>query len=62
MIRRLEFHGPAIVATLALGPHRLIARLSAATPIAERQRVSVTIDLARAVWFDQDTGEALQRR
>ena len=48
-----------LLATLALGPHRLVARLPAATKIAEKQRVSITLDLARAAWFDQATGEAL---
>ncbi len=62
LVRRLEFHGPALLATLTLGPHRLVARLPATAPIAERQRVTLMLDLSRAVWFDQATGEALHRR
>jgi multiple sugar transport system ATP-binding protein len=62
LIRRLEFHGPALLATLAVGPHRLIARLSPTAPMAEKQRVCVTLDLTHAVWFDQATGDAVLRR
>jgi multiple sugar transport system ATP-binding protein len=59
-VRRLEFNGPELLATLALGPHRLIARLPASQPIAEKQRVEAILDLSRAVWFDQSTGRALR--
>jgi multiple sugar transport system ATP-binding protein len=59
-VRRLEFNGPELLATLALGPHRLIARLPASQPIENGQRVEVLFDLSRAVWFDQSTGEALR--
>jgi multiple sugar transport system ATP-binding protein len=59
-VRRLEFNGPELLATLALGPHRLVARLPAGQPIEVRQRVAVHLDLSRAVWFDQSTGEALK--
>jgi len=58
-VRRLEFNGPDLLATLALGPHRLIARLPANQAIQDRQRVDVLLDLSRAVWFDQSTGAAL---
>ena len=58
-VRRLEFNGPELLATLALGPHRLIARLPASQPIEDGQRVEVLLDLSRAVWFDQSTGKAL---
>jgi len=58
-VRRLEFNGPELLATLALGPHRLIARLPATHSIQDRQRVEVLLDLSRAVWFDQSTGAAL---
>ncbi len=40
-VRRLEFNGPELLATLALGPHRLVARLPASQPIEDRQRVEV---------------------
>jgi hypothetical protein len=55
----LEFNGPDLLATLALGPHRLIARLSASRSIHDRQRVQVALDLNRAVWFDPASGLAL---
>ena len=57
-VRRLDFNGPELLATLALGPHRLVARLPAGQPIEDRQIVAVHFDLSRAVWFDQSTGEA----
>ena len=60
-VRRLEFNGPELLATLALGPHRVVARLPAGQPIEEGQRVNVLFDLSRAVWFDQSTGEALRK-
>jgi ABC-type sugar transport system ATPase subunit len=59
-VRRLEFNGPELLATLTLGPHRLIARLPASQPIEVGQRVEVLFDLSRAVWFDQSTSEALR--
>jgi ABC-type sugar transport system ATPase subunit len=61
-VRRLEFNGPEVLATLAVGPHRLIARLPASQRIEYRQRVEAILDLTRAVWFDQSTGTALKSR
>jgi multiple sugar transport system ATP-binding protein len=61
-VRRLEFNGPEVLATLALGPHRLIARLPASQRIEDRQRVEAVLDLTRAVWFDQSTGAVLRGR
>jgi multiple sugar transport system ATP-binding protein len=58
-VRRLEFNGPELLATLALGPHRVVARLPASQTIDEKQTIPVGLDLSRAVWFDQATGEAL---
>jgi len=58
-VRGLEFSGPELLATLTLGPHRLIARLPATQAIQDRQRVEMLLDLSRAVWFDQTTGAAL---
>jgi ABC-type sugar transport system ATPase subunit len=58
-VRRLEFNGAELLATLALGPHRLVARLPANQDIQDRQRVQVVLDLSRAVWFDPATGQAL---
>jgi ABC-type sugar transport system ATPase subunit len=59
-VRRLEFNGPELLATLAFGPHRLVARLPADQRIANRQQVEARLDLGRAVWFDQSTGQALR--
>jgi hypothetical protein len=56
----LEFNGEELLATLALGPHRLVARLPANQDIQDRQRVQVVLDLTRAVWFDPATGQALK--
>lgn len=58
-VRRLEFNGPELLATLGVGPHRLIARLPANQPLTDRQRVEVVLDLSKSVWFDQTTGEVL---
>ena len=60
-VRRIEFNGPELLATLALGPHQLVARLPATQPIEDRQRVELLLDLTRAVWFDQSTGKAITR-
>ena len=37
-VRRLEFNGPELLATLAAGPHRLIARLPASQALEDGQR------------------------
>ncbi len=58
-VRRLEFNGPELLATLAVGPHRLIARLPANQALEDGQRVEAVLDLRKSVWFDQTTGEAL---
>jgi multiple sugar transport system ATP-binding protein len=58
-VRRVEFNGPELLATLALGPHLLVARLPSSQPIHDRQRVHVVLNLDRAVWFDPATGRAL---
>ena len=58
-VRRLEFNGPDLLATLAVGPHRLIARLPTNQALEDRQRVEVMLDLSKSVWFDQTTGEAI---
>ncbi len=58
-VLRLEFNGPDLLATLALGPHLLVARVPASQPISEREVVQVVLDLDRAVWFDPATGRAL---
>jgi ABC-type sugar transport system ATPase subunit len=58
-VRRLEFNGPEILATLALGPHRMVARLPASLPIRDRQRLGVALDLRHAAWFESEGGRAL---
>jgi ABC-type sugar transport system ATPase subunit len=58
-VRRLEFNGPELLATLEVSPHRLVARLPASQRLEEQHRVEAILDLRRAVWFDQSTGRAL---
>jgi multiple sugar transport system ATP-binding protein len=58
-VRRVEFNGAELLATLTLGPHRLVARLPASQSIHDRQRVHIVLDLDRAAWFDPATGRAL---
>ncbi len=60
-VRRLEFNGPEILATLALGPHRLVARFPSEIPVRERETLRIAIDLRRASWFEPETGRALGR-
>src|SRR5262249_13746867 len=60
-VRRLEFNGPEVLATLSLGPHRLLARLPASLPIHDRQYLRVSLDLRQAAWFDPESGRALRR-
>jgi multiple sugar transport system ATP-binding protein len=59
-VRRVEYNGPELLATLDLGPHRLVARLPSSQAMEERQPVDIMPDLSRAVWFDQSTGEAVR--
>jgi ABC-type sugar transport system ATPase subunit len=58
-VRRLEFQGSEVLATLSLGPHRLVARLPAGMPIQERQHLRLALDLTKAVWFNPDSGRVL---
>jgi ABC-type sugar transport system ATPase subunit len=58
-ICRLEFNGPELLVTMSLGPHQIIARMPAATALAEQDRVDVVIDLRHAIWFDRSTGAAV---
>jgi ABC-type sugar transport system ATPase subunit len=59
-VRRMEFNGPELLATLELWPHRLVARLPASQKLGEQERVEAILDLSRSVWFDQSTGRALE--
>jgi ABC-type sugar transport system ATPase subunit len=58
-VRGIEFNGHEVLATLSLGPHRLVARVPASLSIHDRQHLQVSVDLRRAVWFDADSGKAL---
>jgi multiple sugar transport system ATP-binding protein len=58
-VRGLEFHGHEILATLSLGPHRLVARLPAGRPVHDRQHLQVILDLSQAVWFEAENGRVL---
>ena len=58
-VRRLEFNGPDVLATLSLGPHRVIARLPAGRPIQERQRLHILVDMSQAAWFEPTSGQSL---
>ena len=60
-VRRLEFNGPEVLATLSLGPHRLVARLPASIPIANRQHLRVILEMSQVVWFEPESGRALAR-
>ncbi|HMB06339.1 MAG TPA: ABC transporter ATP-binding protein [Isosphaeraceae bacterium] len=59
-VRRLEPLGHETIATLALGPHLVSTRLPPASGLCVGDGVTVTLDLARAVWFDPATGNALR--
>jgi len=61
-VRKLDFNGPELLATLAVGPHRMVARLPANHQVRMRDRVTLAVDVRRAVWFDPATGAALQPR
>jgi ABC-type sugar transport system ATPase subunit len=58
-VRQVEFNGHEILATLSLGPHRLVARLPASQTIHDRQHLRINLDLNHAVWFEPETGKAL---
>lgn len=58
-VDRLEPAGHETGATLRLGPHAISARLAPRTSVAVGNEVSLSVDLARACWFDSDTGERI---
>jgi ABC-type sugar transport system ATPase subunit len=58
-VRGLEFNGHEVLATLSLGPHRLVARLPTSLPIQNRQHLRVSLELSRAVWFEAESGRVL---
>jgi ABC-type sugar transport system ATPase subunit len=59
-VRQVEFNGPDLLATLAIGPHRLVARLPSHLEIRVRDRVTLALDMRRTTWFDPTTGAALR--
>ncbi len=59
-VHQIEFNGPDLLTTLVVGPHRIVARLPASHPVAYRQKVEVSFDLSKAIWFDQSTGAAFR--
>jgi multiple sugar transport system ATP-binding protein len=59
-VRSLEFNGALLLATLTVGPHRLVARLTPTQKLAVRDTVTVTVELSRVRWFDPGTGAALE--
>jgi ABC-type sugar transport system ATPase subunit len=61
-VRGLEFNGHEVLATLSIGPHRLVARLPSSLPIADRPHLRVGLDVDRASWFDPERGGALAAR
>lgn len=58
-VRRLEPQGHETIAELALGPHRLLARLPARTRLIAGDRPQVGFDPAGLVAFDAVSGVAL---
>ena len=58
-VDRLEPAGHETGATLRLGRHPISARLAARTSVGVGDQVSLSVDLARASWFDPDTGERI---
>ncbi len=61
-VRDLEFNGPELLATLAAGPHRMVARLPSNHELRARDRVILAVNMRRAHWFDPATGAALLTR
>jgi multiple sugar transport system ATP-binding protein len=57
---RVEFLGNETVATLAVGPSILTARLPGSTSIRRGDTCVVALDLDHASWFDPETGAALE--
>jgi ABC-type sugar transport system ATPase subunit len=58
-VRGLEYNGHEVLATLSIGPHRLVARLPSGPPIRDRSHLRITLDLGRSSWFDPERGVAL---
>ncbi|SDO68186.1 multiple sugar transport system ATP-binding protein [Rhodoferax sp. OV413] len=52
----LEPTGPDLYAALRIGPHEVMARLSADAPVAVGAAVDFGVDLGKALVFDRDSG------
>jgi multiple sugar transport system ATP-binding protein len=59
VVRRLESRGADTVATLAVGPHALSARLAAHPRIKVGDSLAVVLDPSGIVWFDPASGLAV---
>jgi len=59
-VRQLAFHGPDVLATVAVGPCQLVARLPAQSNIAAGGAVTLALDMSRVTFFDSTTGTALE--
>jgi ABC-type sugar transport system ATPase subunit len=59
IVRRVEFNGADLLATLSVSMQRLVVRLATNLSLAEGQRVEVLPDIGRAAWFEPSTGQAL---
>ncbi len=58
-VRRLEPLGHETLATLGVGAHPLIVRLASRSCPAPGERVRVSFESRRIVWFDAGTGAAI---
>jgi ABC-type sugar transport system ATPase subunit len=56
IVRRLEFQGDAVLATLSAANHLLVARVPATATLVEGQEVAAVLDLDHTSWFDHTTG------
>jgi multiple sugar transport system ATP-binding protein len=56
VIRRLEFQGSSVSATLAVGEQPMSSRIPASRVFREGQQVVAVLDFPNACWFDPKTG------
>jgi ABC-type sugar transport system ATPase subunit len=59
VIRRVEYRGGSVLASLAIGSHRLFAWLSTSLDLQEGQRAVALVDLQRCSWFDPQGGRRI---
>jgi ABC-type sugar transport system ATPase subunit len=60
VVARLEPLGHEVLATLAVGAHRLTLRLGAHSPIGVGETMAVGLSAEAIAWFDADSGERLR--